>query len=830
MLSAALLTACYDDTRVWNELDGLEGRIETLEELCTKLNTEIGEIKTIVNALNAGDYVTAVKEVTGGYQIDFKNAASITIKHGKDGATGAAGANGTNGANGADGKTPVIGVELIDSVYYWTVNGTLLKDAAGNNVAASGATGPQGPQGIQGPAGSNGSNGNNGTDGKTPELKIEDGYWYVNYGEGWVQLGAATAGSQVAGLFSEVVNGETSVKFVLAAGGEIVLPKYVEATIQLAREDFFLRYDGQKKVAFTADGLTDLYLVKPNGWKAAIVEGEIVVTAPSKTAIELGVAEAEGEIVVHGTADNGSCKVAKIAVTAGPGLTLTLDVNGNLVVENAYAGEKSSMWGDVFFGFEDFVFGIATPADFHADPKAYVEFYNTYWSAPNEMDPIFPSMYNVAYGGEYEEGVYEVDVIRTTVAEVYASYYWSEPQPGASFVLWAAPIIPGSEGQADFSNIVYADYVNVLWDVVPSAVSHSDVTISANVAGASKFVIGSVAESYYYSEWNPMTFEQYMNSAMGGPWAGFSKYGMAEALGVVVSAEDIPAEFNLSDVMGEKLSAGTNYKIWVMPLVDNLVKIDEANSYPDEGYYAYDYSAFDFNKNFMPYVFDVKTNELQPGGDHEASLVLISNDYTSINVDVTPSAATESVFYYWYSETQWSAFESDADVIAHLMENCYSPLAEAGKVSKTYVSPGETYVLATVSVGTDGKYGEVVNKSFSTLAIPSTTSITVEVLKAELDAEGKNYTVTVKVTGADKVMGYNIKDSDSNWVSFPKNVCVNGHMTSYYGYQMADVVDGQATLTFTYNQYKNGYYVAAYNVTDGAVSAICAEPARVNLF
>ena len=116
------------------------------------------------------------------------------------------------------------------------------------------------------------------------------------------------------------------------------------------------------------------------------------------------------------------------------------------------------------------------------------------------------------------------------------------------------------------------------------------------------------------------------------------------------------------------------------------------------------------------------------------------------------------------------------------------------------------------------------------MAIPYESSISVEIVSATLDAEGKNYTVVVNVTGAAKVMGYNIKDSEYNWGVFPTNVCVNGHKSSYSGYQMADVVDGQATLTFAYSSYKNDYYVAAYNVTDGVVSAICAEPAKVNLF
>ena len=654
---------------------------------------------------------------------------------------------------------------------------------------------------------------------------------YSVNGGAWVSTGVEATADNAA-VTTDFVEGEDFVK-VTVNGVEVVLPKYVAdaSNLGISRADFFLRYEGKKTVAFTAEGVADCYVMsKPNGWKAVIDGENIVVTAPTKAAVEIGAAEVEGLILLHATTETGACKVAKVSVVAGPGLTLTVDINGNLVVENSYAGEKKSMWGDVSFGFEDFVFGLATPADFHADPKAYLEFYNSNWSAPNYMDPIFPSMYNVAMGGEYVEGEYETDVIKTTVPEVYAAYYWSEPEPGATFVVWAAPIIAGSEGKADYEGLVYADYVNVVWEVEATAVTHSDITLSANVAGASKFVIGYAAESDYNSEWNPMTFEDYMNAGMGGPWSSFTKYGAAEALGMVLPAEMVPAEFNLSDVLGQKLSAGESYKVWIMPIFDHLAKLDEANSYPEYDYYVYDYSAFKFADHFLPFVLDVKTNDLVAGGDYAAKLELQSSDFTSIYVDVTPSEGTESVFYYWYSEDEYKAFESDAAIMADLMANCYSPLSAAEAVSKTYVNPGETYVLATVSIGTDGKYGEVTTKSFSTRAIPSDSAIKVEAVSNTLSEDGKTYTVVVKVTGGAKVMGYNIGDSESNWASFPKNVCVNGHKATYSGYQMADVVDGQATLTFSYSSYKKDYYVAAYNVADGAVSAICAEPLKIHLF
>ena len=79
-------------------------------------------------------------------------------------------------------------------------------------------------------------------------------------------------------------------------------------------------------------------------------------------------------------------------------------------------------------------------------------------------------------------------------------------------------------------------------------------------------------------------------------------------------------------------------------------------------------------------------------------------------------------------------------------------------------------------------------------------------------------------------MGYNLTHSDYYYGQFPLNVCKNGHKASYSGYQMADVVDGLAVLTFAKSTYKKDYYVAAYNVTDGVVSAISAEFVVEHLF
>lgn len=665
-------------------------------------------------------------------------------------------------------------------------------------------------------------------------FKVVENVLNVSYdgGETWVPTGAVVNDDTTINVVEGFEYNEGDPYLTLTVGGkEYTLPVYKadNSSLVLGRADFFLRYEGSKNVELSAEGISEYYVMnEPDGWKAVIDGTTLQVTAPTKKAIEIGAAEAEGLILVHGTTAEGKCKVAKVAVKAGPGLTLAVDINGNVTIENSYYGESTNMWGETSFGFSDFILGLATPSLFHEDPQAYVQYYNDNWGAPSWDDIIFPSAYNHAEKGIYVEGEYETDIVKTTVADAYFSWSYEDLPDGANYVVWVAPA--DGEGKAVIEDMVYTDYVNIKWNVAVKEVTHSDITLTAEVAGASKFIINAVAESSYNSEWNPMSFDEYMNAPMGGPWNGFKSYGAAEALGLVVNVEEVPAEFKLSEILGQKLAFGENYKIWVMPVFDHLAIYDEANSMPEWDYYVYDFSAFDYEDHFLPFVLDAKTNDIVAGGAYAATLTLNRNDFTSIYVDVEVSEGTESVYYYWYTPEEFDAFESDAEIMDALFMDCYMPLEASGQVNKTYINPGEEYYLATVSIGTDGKYGEVVAEKYSTLAIPFDENIKVELVSAELDAEGKNYTVTVNVTGATKVMGYNLTHSDYYYEQFPLNVCKNGHKASYSGYQMADVVDGKAVLTFAKSTYKKDYYVAAYNVTDGVVSAISAEFVVEHLF
>lgn len=101
---------------------------------------------------------------------------------------GKPGQDGQNGKDGEQGHTPIVGVaKYTDGIYYWTVDGTWLKDSLGAMVSA------QGYDGADGKDGKDGKDGADGRDGITPKLKIENDYWYVSYDNGTTWAGVAPA-------------------------------------------------------------------------------------------------------------------------------------------------------------------------------------------------------------------------------------------------------------------------------------------------------------------------------------------------------------------------------------------------------------------------------------------------------------------------------------------------------------------------------------------------------------------------------------------------------------------------------------------------------------
>ncbi len=227
ILYAALVllcaAACTADIK--EELANHEARISALETICNQINSNISSMQTVIAALQSRDYITDVQTITEGgkvtgYRIDFSSAQSVFVY------------NGAKGDTGDKGDSPVVSAKQdSDGVYYWTINGQWLTV----NGAKVPVTGPKGEKG------------------NTPKLKIENDYWYVDYGDGnWVKLGPAVnyGGS---GIFSDVdTSNPYSVTFTVAQTGEkITIPRKVRFKIGTDLSNGTLQVKADSLILFT---------------------------------------------------------------------------------------------------------------------------------------------------------------------------------------------------------------------------------------------------------------------------------------------------------------------------------------------------------------------------------------------------------------------------------------------------------------------------------------------------------------------------------------------------------------------------------------------------
>ncbi len=188
-----MMTACTD---YQDEVDSLDRRVKTLEDLIKQANDDLATMEAFLAAIEDGDYITGVKDTDDGYVINFKKAGPMYIHDGKD------------GKDGKDAQMPDVDVvKGEDGNFYWVIDGVVLKGPDGNPVRVNGKDGKDGRDGVDGKDGIDGKDGVDGKDGKDgadgkdavqPELRInpETGYWEVSVDDGqtWMPTGTSAQG------------------------------------------------------------------------------------------------------------------------------------------------------------------------------------------------------------------------------------------------------------------------------------------------------------------------------------------------------------------------------------------------------------------------------------------------------------------------------------------------------------------------------------------------------------------------------------------------------------------------------------------------------------
>ena len=319
---AVYCTPADDLQKLTDRVDGIEGRVATLEEQVKQLNEQtIPGLQSLVNAITTDNvWVKAVVQKSDGYEIKFSDGNSVVVKDGKD------------GEDGADGNdAPVVNIALVDGNYVWTINGEVVLGEDGKPLRV---------------VGTDGTNGTNGTNGITPQFGIQDGHWIVSYdnGETWQTVGLVSDTDYSAYLAPDE---ETDDYIVLYVGStRVEIPKEKVFTLNVVvGENNGVKKGETASFAYTIAGVGSTDEVEVDvlgaaaGWDAVVeatdnASGSIKVTNNS---------DGNGKVIVYAANHKGKSDIRTLVFEGGKleavietqditaeGGTMALEVTTNL--------------------------------------------------------------------------------------------------------------------------------------------------------------------------------------------------------------------------------------------------------------------------------------------------------------------------------------------------------------------------------------------------------------------------------------------------------------------------------------------------------------------
>ena len=157
---------------------------DDIDNLQTQIDANAAGLAELQAKVNAGNWVTDIKSITGGFEITFNNGNKYSIVNGKDGSVVEIGENGNWFIDGADTGKPARG-EKGETGATGPVGpeGPVGPVGPEGSVGPVGPEGPVGPVGPEGPIGPVGPEGPAGPAGKSPFIgdgtgEFEKDYWY----------------------------------------------------------------------------------------------------------------------------------------------------------------------------------------------------------------------------------------------------------------------------------------------------------------------------------------------------------------------------------------------------------------------------------------------------------------------------------------------------------------------------------------------------------------------------------------------------------------------------------------------------------------------------
>ena len=206
MAAALLVSGCGKFVR--DELITMQNEIDGLHKQVSEMNESLGTLRGVVEEMAAGGYVVEVKKFADedgreGYTLVFNDTKELKLYSGVD------------GKDGEDAVGPALAIaQDEDGRWCWTLDGEFLTREEDKHCYVDGQ------------------------DGITPQVKIEEGYWYlsVDNGENWEkQEDWPARGKDADEIFSlDPQVYDDRIELVLSQTGEtLVIPRFLPVELEL---------------------------------------------------------------------------------------------------------------------------------------------------------------------------------------------------------------------------------------------------------------------------------------------------------------------------------------------------------------------------------------------------------------------------------------------------------------------------------------------------------------------------------------------------------------------------------------------------------------------
>lgn len=344
------------------------------------------------------------------------------------------------------------------------------------------------------------------------QYRVTDGVLEISAdGQTWVAVTAAPE----AVVKSVVVNEDGTVTITLADETQFTVAKAELIECEATRSGVYVPAGEYKDVRFTInDAVVDINIMnQPLGWSATVEEyvevedddfgggmmplavgGKDYVVRINAPDASFEAAATEGVVSVHFNTAAGACKVLSINVNIAK-LTFEVDKRGNITIVNSLVEKKGNYMIGYHDDFANFFLGIVYKSDFeeYGSIKGIANY-----GAPYSMIAR-DNLVNL-FNKPYEVGVYEEDVTKFTVEELFAEFASVSVNDvtytvGNDYVVFMA--MADEYGEADLNRVEALDYtaLKVVAEKVEGSETWNGADYKFTFMGYDAAVIGYVPQS-----------------------------------------------------------------------------------------------------------------------------------------------------------------------------------------------------------------------------------------------------------------------------------------------------------------------------------------------